>query len=127
MAEHQDLPIYIPEICKVIGVAERTLRVCCQEQLGTSLKHFLLMGRMQFARRDLSKADPEATTVSKVATRYSFWQFGQFAGEYKSMFGELPSATLARDGDLFPTTRADATGVSKHVPGGLLLSGGDPV
>ena len=110
VAERPDQPLYIPEVCKAIGVAERTLRVCCQEQLGTSPKHFLLMRRMQLARRDLSKADPKTTTVTEVATRYGFWQFGQFAGEYKSMFGELPSVTLAaREGD-FPPARTDVTG-----------------
>jgi AraC-like DNA-binding protein len=98
VAEHQDQPIYIPEICKAIGVAERTLRACCQEQLGTSPKHFLLMRRMQFARRDLSRASPKTTTVTEVATCYGFWNFGQFAGAYKSIFGELPSVTLARKG-----------------------------
>ena len=96
VAERPDQSIYIPEICKAIGVAERTLRVCCQEQLGTSAKHFLLMRRMHLARRDLSRADPKSTTVTEVATRYGFWQFGHFAGEYKSIFGELPSVTLAR-------------------------------
>ena len=110
VAERPDQPLYIPEVCKAIGVAERTLRVCCQEQLGTSPKHFLLMRRMQLARRDLSKADPKTTTVTEVATRYGFWQFGQFAGEYKSMFGELPSVTLAaREGD-YPAARTDVTG-----------------
>jgi AraC-like DNA-binding protein len=98
VAEHLDRPLYIPEICKAIGVPERTLRVCCQEQLGTSPKHFLLMRRMHLARRDLSRADPKTTTVTEVATRYGFWQFGHFAGEYKSIFGESPSVTLAREG-----------------------------
>lgn len=96
VAERPDQPLYIPEICNAIGVAERTLRVCCQEHLGTSPKHFLLMRRMQFVRRELSKADPKITTVTEVATRFGFWQLGQFAGEYKSIFGELPSMTLAR-------------------------------
>lgn len=96
LAEHPDQPLYIPEICKAIRVAERTLRLCCQEQLGISPKRFLLMRRMQFARRDLSRADPKTTTVTEVATRYGFWSFGQFAGVYKSIFCELPSVTLAR-------------------------------
>jgi AraC-like DNA-binding protein len=95
--EHADQPLYIPEVCKAIGVAERTLRVCCQEQLGVSPKQFLLMRRMNFARRDLIRANPKTTTVSEIATRYGFWQFGQFAGQYKLIFGELPSVTLARE------------------------------
>jgi AraC-like DNA-binding protein len=94
--EHPEEPLYIPEICKAIGIAERTLRTCCKEHLGVSPKHYLLTRRMQLARRDLRRADATATTVTQVASRYGFWQFGDFAGAYKSLFGELPSTTLAR-------------------------------
>ncbi len=92
--ENPDQPLYIPELCASIGVSDRTLRVCCQEQLGMSPKRYLLLRRMHLARRALRESAPTATTVTEIATRYGFWQFGRFAGEYKSLFGELPSATL---------------------------------
>jgi AraC-like DNA-binding protein len=96
IAEQPDHAIYVPEICKAIGVAERTLRQCCHEQLGISPKQFLLARRMQMARRDLGKATHGTTTVTEIASRYGFWDFGRFASAYKTQFDELPSATLAR-------------------------------
>ncbi len=91
-----DQPVYIPELCKEIGVSERTLRACCDEHLGMSPKHYLLLRRMHMVRRALHTAAPSATTVTEIATRYGFWQFGRLAVEYKALFGEPPSATLAR-------------------------------
>lgn len=93
---HLDQPLYIPELCAEIGASERTLRVCCQEQLGISPKRYLLVRRMHLARRALRDSPSGDATVTEIATRYGFWQFGRFAGEYKLLFGELPSATLAR-------------------------------
>ena len=94
--ESLDQPLYIPELCAAIGVSDRTLRVCCQEQLGMSPKQYLLLRRMHLARRALRDSIPTATTVTEIATQFGFWQFGRFAGEYKSHFGEAPSATLGR-------------------------------
>jgi AraC-like DNA-binding protein len=94
--ESPDQPLYVPEICKAIGVAERTLRTCCQEHLGMSPKHYLLRRRMHLARRDLCQSTSSTTTVTEVAGRYGFWHFGRFASAYKSLFGELPLVTLGR-------------------------------
>jgi len=94
--ETPDQPVYIPELCTAIGVSDRTLRVCCQEQLGMSPKRYLLLRRMHLARRALRDGSPGTTTVTEIATQHGFWQFGRFAGEYKSLFGEAPSATLGR-------------------------------
>jgi AraC-like DNA-binding protein len=94
--ENAEEPVYMPELCAAIGVPERTLRVCCQEQLGMTPKHYLILRRMHLARRALRNGISATTSVTEVATRYGFWQFGRFAGEYKSLFGEAPSATLRR-------------------------------
>jgi AraC-like DNA-binding protein len=94
--ENPDQPLYIPELCAAIGVSDRTLRVCCQEQLGMSPKRYLLLRRMHLARRALRDSSPGVTTVTDIATQYGFWQFGRFAGEYRAVFGETPSATLHR-------------------------------
>jgi AraC-like DNA-binding protein len=94
LEENRADSLYVPEICKAIRVAGRTLRVCCQEQLGMGPKHYLLLRRLHLVRRALREAAPDATTVTKIATRYGFWELGRFAGEYRSLFGESPSITL---------------------------------
>jgi AraC-like DNA-binding protein len=94
--EQPDQALYVPEICSMIGVADRTLRLCCHEQLGMSPKQFLLARRMHMVRRDLRTAAPTSTTVTEIATRYGFWDFGRFASTYRSQYDELPSTTLAR-------------------------------
>ena len=94
--ENTEHPLYIPEICKAIGVSSRTLQACCHEHLGMGPKHYLLLRRMHLARQALRQAAPEAASVTEIATRYGFWQLGRFAVEYQSLFGEPPSATLGR-------------------------------
>jgi AraC-like DNA-binding protein len=94
--ESADRPLYIPEICKAIGVSERTLRTCCDEDLGMGPKHYLMLRRMNLARRALLRADATRTSVTAVATDYGFWELGRFSVEYRVLFGEAPSATLQR-------------------------------
>jgi AraC-like DNA-binding protein len=97
--QHLDQPLYTLELCGEIAVSERTLRTCCQEYLGMSPKHYLLLRRMHLVRRALRESTPTSTTVTEIATRYGFWQFGRLAVEYKALFGESPSATLSRRRD----------------------------
>jgi AraC-like DNA-binding protein len=91
-----DQPLYIPERCRVVGTSLRTLQACCQEQLGMSPKRYLLLRRMNLFRGTLRKSSAINATVTQIATRYGFWQFGRLAVEYKALFGESPSTTLSR-------------------------------
>ena len=92
---HLDEPLYMSELCRELGASARTLQVCCREHLGMGPKHFLLLRRMHLVRHALRESTPADTTVTEILTRYGFWHFGRFAVEYKALFGEAPSATLA--------------------------------
>ena len=94
--DNPDSALYIPEICAAINVPDRTLRLCCQEHLGMGPKQYLMLRRMHLARRALQLADNSVTTITETATQFGFWHFGRFAGVYRSIFGESPSATLNR-------------------------------
>jgi AraC-like DNA-binding protein len=91
-----DQPIYLPELCREVGASARTLLACCQEHLGMSPKRYLLLRRINLFRRVLRESLPGETTVTEIATRFGFWQFGRLSVEYKALFGEAPSATLAQ-------------------------------
>jgi AraC-like DNA-binding protein len=94
--KHRDEPLYLPELCREVGASARTLLACCHEHLGMGPRRYLLLRRMHLVRRALRESTRAETTVTDVAIRYGFWQFGRFAVEYKTIFGEAPSFTLAR-------------------------------
>ena len=97
-----DRQLNMSEISRKIGVSGRTLRLACQVQLGVSPRQYVMLRRMQAARRALQKADPEISRVTDVATELGFWELGRFSVNYRHMFGEMPSATLKR-----PSVAAD--------------------
>jgi AraC-like DNA-binding protein len=89
-----DRPIYLTEICGVIGTAERTLRAACEEHLGMGPIRYLTLRRMHLVRRALLRADPSKSTVTRIATDHGFWELGRLSVAYRRLFGESPSETL---------------------------------
>ena len=67
LAEHGGHPLTVSELCAVIGVPERTLRVCCAEILGMGPIRYLLLRRLNMARAALRRADPASTSVAEIA------------------------------------------------------------
>jgi AraC-like DNA-binding protein len=94
LAEHINRPPSMPELCKMIVVSDRTLRVSCAESLSMSPAQYVLLRRLKEVRRVLRAADPDVDNVSEIARRFGFVQLGRFAGRYRAIFGETPSATL---------------------------------
>ena len=91
---HPGRPLYLTEICAAIGVAERTLRVACEEHLGMGPIRFLSLRRMHLVRRALRRGDPSTTTVTRVATDHGFWEFGRFRLPI-APFWQVPVGILA--------------------------------
>ncbi|MCS0496959.1 helix-turn-helix transcriptional regulator [Ancylobacter sp. MQZ15Z-1] len=91
--EGDDLPT-LADICAAVGVCERTLQYAFREYVGISPLAYLRLCRLSRARAMLLAATPEETSVTQVAMRLGFLHLGRFAGDYKQMFEETPSATL---------------------------------
>lgn len=91
-----DSPIRITDLCALSGVAERTLRYLFRKGLGLSPKSFLVGRRLYGVHRELWHSASSTTRVADLANKWGFWHMGQFAADYRKLFGELPSETLGR-------------------------------
>lgn len=94
--KHIDQKVNMPNLCASIGVAERTLRMCCAEFLGVSPTRYGLLRRLNRARSALRHANPSIVSVAEVARNHQFLELGRFAVTYRTTFGESPSTTLQR-------------------------------
>jgi AraC-like DNA-binding protein len=74
-----------------LGTQKLTLAACSlgQRDRGLGFGSNSLNG----VRRGLRDAE-KGVAVQDVAAHWGFWHLGQFAQDYKRLFGELPSTTL---------------------------------
>jgi AraC family transcriptional regulator, ethanolamine operon transcriptional activator len=90
-------PVYTVELSAALGVSARRLHDAFRAALGMSPHAYLKSRRLLLARRMLrgrGQGDgPEL--VKSVALDHGFWHLGHFARDYRALFGELPSETLA--------------------------------
>ena len=85
----------IVDICTTVGVSERTLQYAFRTYVDMSPQAYLRMCRLNRVRETLLVSDPQNTTVTAIAMRFGFLHLSRFAFDYKRIFDELPSATLA--------------------------------
>ncbi|WEJ63778.1 helix-turn-helix domain-containing protein [Thiomicrorhabdus lithotrophica] len=90
-----DIVPTIVDTCKVVGVSERTLQYAFRSYVDMPPVTYLRLCRLHRVRTILKDSDPQATTVTDIAMRYGFLHLGRFALEYRQLFNETPSATLA--------------------------------
>ncbi|PVB62324.1 helix-turn-helix domain-containing protein [Labrenzia sp. 011] len=86
----------IVDICVSLAVSERALHYAFQDYVGMSPQAYLRRCRLNLVRTTLLAGNPQDTTVTEVAMRFGFLHLSRFAGDYKQIFEEAPSATLTR-------------------------------
>jgi AraC-like DNA-binding protein len=87
--------IGLPEIVPAAGVPGRTLIQHFRDFRSTSPMRYLRTARYEKVRDALTRADPEES-VAEIAERWGFTHMGRFSVDYRTRFGETPSATLRR-------------------------------
>lgn len=88
--------LYLTDLCRAVGVSERSLEYAFKEIVGMTPMAYLTRVKLHRVRKALLTATRASTTVSAEALNQGFWHFGEFSRAYRDCFDELPSATLRR-------------------------------
>ena len=81
----------IQEISSKTGIKQRSLEYAFKEYFQVGPKNFIKALRLNNFRHDLRQS---RRSVSETAAKHGFSHLGQLSGDYKLLFGELPSDTL---------------------------------
>lgn len=111
-------PISLADLCRHCGVGVRTLEYGFRQLYDTTPIAFIKNQRLTRTHRLLTRAHP--ASISETARRMGFTHMGQYAQDYRSLFGESPTMTLQRaqrrrnaqsdDNATLPETASDALG-----------------
>ena len=93
---HKGRPLRVSELCSLTDVSARSLQMLFKQELGMTLKTYLTGQRLYGVHRELWNSNQAEAHVSSVARKWGFWHMSQFSADYRKLFGELPSKTLAR-------------------------------
>lgn len=83
-------------LARELGVSRRGLFRTFRSEMGITPAKYLRLYRLSRAHSELVYADKNHSSVTQTALNWGFGDFGRFAGEYRTYFGELPSNTLAK-------------------------------
>ena len=90
LAEHLSRPLQMPELCALVVVSDRTLRLCCTQFLGMSPTQYVLLLRLEAVRRALRDANPHNANVAEIAHRFGFAELARFSETYQATFLARP-------------------------------------
>jgi AraC-like DNA-binding protein len=94
MSENCMTRIEVSDLEQVSGVSARTLFYGFKQYRGASPMKYLKSVRLIRARRGLLEAQAQGGRVADIAAAVGYENKSQFARDYRSYFGETPTATL---------------------------------
>ena len=92
-------PVSLADLCAAAGVSKSTLYSTFHRVCGESPLAYFRKRQLTKVRSALIDSEPARGRVKQAALSAGLTELGRFAGEYRRLFGEPPSSTLAR----FPT------------------------
>jgi AraC-like DNA-binding protein len=84
--------ISVETLCVASASSLSTLERAFRERFSVSPKRFIQVQRLHHVHRAL-RLQGRARSISDIANEWGFWHMGGFAGDYKKLFGYLPSQT----------------------------------
>jgi AraC family ethanolamine operon transcriptional activator len=85
------------ELCKDTECSQRTLEKCFSNRFGITPKKYIKCLRLAEVHKGLRDFDACGyDSIIELAGINGFWHMGQFAADYRRIYGELPSDTLKR-------------------------------
>jgi len=113
-------PISLAELCARCDVGVRTLEYGFRQFYDTTPIGFIKSQRLSRTHAALARADAQPMSISAIARRMGFTHMGQYAQDYRSLFGESPTMTLRRAQSL--DQQRDAISSSATAQGDLTIS-----
>ena len=86
-------PTTVRDLCELTGVSERTLQYLFRWKYDITPKTYLKRMRLNAVHRSLRRASSQQLKIADIANQMGFWHMGQFAKDYRQLFGDLPSDT----------------------------------
>lgn len=96
LAAHSRAPLYLEDLCRALGLSPRAVENLFRDFFGITPIAYLRHQRLHGVRRALLHSRPSSGAVKQAALEWGFLHHGHFARDYRQLFGESPTETLAR-------------------------------
>lgn len=89
--------VSLADLCKAAHVSKSTLYTAFNTLFGVPPLEYLHKRRLMDARSQLLQSSPKRGAIKYAAMSVGLTELGRFSAEYRSLFGESPSATLSQN------------------------------